>query len=550
MTAAFAIAFALALAGCGRGDAASGATPDAAPDAAKAQPQSQAQANPQPDLARMHSDAPGIAWFNGDVDAAFKSARASNKPVLLYWGAQWCPPCKQLKSAVFSRPDFIEKSKLFVAVYLDGDLPDAQKWGDVFRVTGYPTVVVLKPDRTEITRVAGNMDLSLYARVLDDALGDVRPVRDVIALATQGAAPLSATDCRRLAYHAFDLEDEGIFDSAKLQLAFENAARLCPVELAKERARLNILAASKAASLQKDAIEKGARADKALTVLIVRINELLGNKELAMANADALRGLPKEFFTAARQTLPQIAPGMRERLMAVADATTASTQFAPADQLAAQLIKIRVAKAYAPDGKVPTDVRTVALQTATKMLAVKQDPYVRAGVVNSAINIYIALDDWARARDLLALEASTSNTPHYYIGDWADAEEHLGNNQKALELLAEAYQEARGPASRFQWGFQYLDGLLRLAPDDVATIEKVGIAVLAELDGPNRIHRRTLSRLTRFDKSLRQWNTTPQRAAVVGKFRTRVEQACAKSPGDLATEQGCSGFGGAVAAAS
>jgi len=524
------------LGACGRGDAASAPPAPAKPAVSS--------------LASVHADAPGIAWFDGDVNAAFASAKVSNKPVLLYWGAQWCPPCKQLKSAVFNRPDFIEKSKLFVAVYLDGDLPDAQKFGDEFRVTGYPTVVVLKPDRTEITRVAGNMDLSLYARVLDDALGDVRPVRDVIALATQGAAPLSATDCRRLAYHAFDLEDEGVFDSAKLQLAFENAARLCPAELAKERARLNILAASKAASRQKDAIEKGARADKALTVLIVRINELLGNKELAMANADALRGLPKEFFTAARQTLPQIAPGMRERLMAVADATTASTQFAPADQLAAQLIKIRVAKAYAPDGKVPTDVRTVALQTATKMLAVKQDPYVRAGVVNSAINIYIALDDWARARDLLALEASTSNTPHYYIGDWADAEEHLGNNQKALELLAEAYQEARGPASRFQWGFQYLDGLLRLAPDDVATIEKVGIAVLAELDGPNRIHRRTLSRLTRFDKSLRQWNTTPQRAAVVGKFRTRVEQACAKSPGDLATEQGCSGFGGAVAAAS
>ena len=115
------------------------------------------------DLASVHADAPGIAWFKGDVDAAFKSAQASNKPVLLYWGAQWCPPCKQLKSAVFNRPDFIEKSKLFVAVYLDGDLPDAQKWGDVFRVTGYPTVVVFKPDRTEITRIAGNMDLSLYA---------------------------------------------------------------------------------------------------------------------------------------------------------------------------------------------------------------------------------------------------------------------------------------------------------------------------------------------------------------------------------------------------
>ena len=290
----------------------------------------------------MHADAPGIAWFKGSAEAALKSAKASNKPVLLYWGAQWCPPCKQLKSAVFSRPDFIEKSKLFVAVYLDGDLPDAQKWGDVFRVTGYPTVVVLKSDGTEITRIAGNMDLSLYARVLDDALGDVRPVKDVIALATKADAPLAAADCRRLAYHAFDLEDEGIFESAKLQVAFENAARLCPAELAQERARLHILAAGEAATLQKEAIEKGGKADKALTVLILRVNEVLANKELAMANADALRGLPREFYLAARQTLPQIAPGMRERIMAVADATTASPQFAPADQLAAQLMKIRV----------------------------------------------------------------------------------------------------------------------------------------------------------------------------------------------------------------
>lgn len=529
------------LAACARGDAATtpGAqTPSAAASTAAA-----------PDAAHLHADAPGIAWFNGDVDAAFKSAQASNKPVLLYWGAQWCPPCKQLKSAVFSRPDFIEKSKLFVAVYLDGDLPDAQKWGDVFRVTGYPTVVVLKPDRTEITRIAGNMDLSLYAGVLDDALGDVRPIKDVLDLAAKGTAPLAANDCRRLAYHAFDLEDDGVFESARLQAAFENGARLCPAQLGKERARLNIQAAAEAASQQKEAIEKGGKADKSLTVLIVRVNEILGNKELAMANEDALRGLPKEFYLAARQTLPQIAPNIRERILAIADATTTSPLFAPADQLAAQLMKIRVAEAYAPDGKVPTDIRSVALQTATKMLAVKQESYVRAGVVNSALNIYIVLDDWARARDLLTLEASTSNTPYYYLGDLADVEEHFGNQQRALELLAEAYQKARGPASRFQWGYQYLDGLMRMSPDDTATIEKVGISVIAEIDGPNRIHRRTLSRLSRLDKALREWNTTPARAAVVAKLKSNVAQACAKSPGDGAAEAGCRSFGNTVAAA-
>jgi thiol-disulfide isomerase/thioredoxin len=517
------------LAGCGQGDAAPTPGADTKPAAAV-------------DLASVHADSPGIAWFKGDVNAAFASAKASNKPVLLYWGAQWCPPCKQLKSAVFSRADFIEKSKLFVAVYLDGDLPDAQKFGDEFRVTGYPTVVVFKPDRTEITRIAGNMDLSLYAGVLDNVLGDVRPVKDVIELAVKGEGALAADDCRRLAYHAFGLEDDGVFPAAKLQTAFDNAARACPAELTKERARLHILATEQALMQQKDAITSGGKADKALTVSIVRVNELLTNRELALANADALRDLRGEFFLAARQTLPQLAPTLRERWMATADAATANPGFAPADQLAAQLMKIYAAKAYAADSKVPTDVRTVALATATKMLAVKQEPYVRAGVVNSAINVYIALDEWERARDLLALEATTSNTPHYYIGDLADVEEHLGNKQRSVELLAEAYAKAKGPASRFQWGYQYLDGLLRLTPDDLATIEKVGLQVASELDGPNRIHRRTLSRLNKLDTKLREWNTSAAREVVSAKLRTRVVQACSKGSDDAATETGCRAF--------
>ncbi|HEU5136815.1 MAG TPA: thioredoxin family protein [Steroidobacteraceae bacterium] len=514
------------LSACGRGDA-------AATSARKAEAKATAGVN----LADVHADAPGIAWFNGNVESAFASAKAANKPVLLYWGAQWCPPCKQLKSAVFNRPDFIEKSKLFVAVYLDGDLPDAQKWGDEFRVTGYPTVVVFKADRTEITRIAGNMDLSLYAGVLDNALGDVRPVKDVIEMAVKGGAPLAADDCRRLAYHAFGLEDDGVFPAAKLQTAFENAARTCPADLTKERARLHIRAAEQATTQQKDVLKSGGKADKALTVAIVRVNELLTNKDLSLANADALRGLRTEFFLAARQTLPQLAPTLRERWMAIADAATANQEFAPADQLAAQLMKITAAKAYAADGKIPTDVRVVALNTSAKMLAVKQDAYVRAGVVNSAINIYMALDDYERARDLLALEAATSNTPHYYIGDLADVEEHLGNIDRSVELLAEAYAKAKGPASRFQWGYNYLDGLLRLKPDDLATIEKVGGQVIAELDGPNRIHRRTLSRLNKLDAKLTEWNTSAERAKVAGNLRARVVRACETSSG--AKSGGC-----------
>ena len=71
----------------------------------------------------------GIAWFKGDVNAAFVAAKADNRPVFLYWGAVWCPPCNQVKATIFNRQDFIERSRFFVPVYIDGDSPSAQTAG-------------------------------------------------------------------------------------------------------------------------------------------------------------------------------------------------------------------------------------------------------------------------------------------------------------------------------------------------------------------------------------------------------------------------------------
>lgn len=83
-------------------------------------------------------------WFQGNVSEAFSKAAEEGKSILLYWGAEWCPPCHELKDNVFSHPEFSSFARGFVSVYLDGDRERAQAWGERLSVSGYPTVLLLE----------------------------------------------------------------------------------------------------------------------------------------------------------------------------------------------------------------------------------------------------------------------------------------------------------------------------------------------------------------------------------------------------------------------
>ena len=490
-----------------------------------------------------HADAPGIAWFDGNVDAAFAAAKTRSKPVLLYWGAVWCPPCQQLKSTVFSRPDFIEKTKLFVPVYLDGDEPGAQQAGERFRVTGYPTMVVLDAAGNEIQRIAGTMDLAQFANLLDTVLGDVQPVNAILDGAAAGRT-LSAQECHRLAYNGWSLDEVDEKDYAAQAARLTKAAQHCPATAAAERMRLKLFALNYAADAESDALSSGKQPSASLAARIDEIATDLKDRELARNAGDALIYVGENAFAAVKARGGKTAQSFVADYSAAMDAIADDTSFAEADRLETIASKLAASKIASPDGKIPEDLARSSRTRLDAILAGDQIPYVRSGIINSALHIFEQLDDDETAYRVVKAELPKTKTPYYYKADLASIAEDLGRKDEAIDWYAQAYTEAEGVATRFQWGTLYLLGLVRMKPEDAARIRDVGVQVLGELDGPDRIYRRSRTRLEKIDKELQAWNKAAKGAhsEVIGALRERMQQTCAKIPAQDQSREACNSF--------
>jgi thiol-disulfide isomerase/thioredoxin len=505
-----------------------------------APPVASASASQQGQALSVPADAPpGIAWYTGSLEAAFAQARGAGKPVLLYWGAKWCPYCHELKGTVFARADFIEKSRLFVPVYLDGDDPGAQRWGDEFRVTGYPTVLILRSDRSELERVSGGMDLSQYGEVLDLALGDVRPVQDLLAsLGGTPAAPLSRDDCRRLAYYGWDLDPIVMTQPAERVEVLEQASEACPPESSIEKARLTATAAVAATAAEQDSLHAGKAPSAQLATLVRRVDSIVAERKLATGTVDVLENLDDSFFTAAKQVVS--ARRLEKHWIAVIDPVVEDRDLPDMDRLDALQSKLQAVRGLG--GSIPAPLARFAEQRIDAVLARPHDENIQAGDVEAALNVLDVLGDTDHAYAVAMHEVQTSKTPYYYMDDVAELEEKRGHKDLAISWFERAYQESRGAATRFQWGTNYVGGLVRMHPEDDARIRSAALNVLGELDGPDRIYSRSRMRLERLDAVLRAWNHNGSHSATIGVLRQRVVDMCVKVPASDPAHGTCAGF--------
>jgi hypothetical protein len=485
----------------------------------------------------------GIDWFDGDVDAAFATAKAAGKPLFLYWGAEWCPPCAQIKATIFNRREFQERSRLFVPVYLDGDTPSAQKHGETFGVIGYPTMILFRSDGREITRLPGGVDVARYATILDVALADARPVADLIEGARRGDE-LSHNDWRLIAYHSWGTDAGRTVRDADRIATFRQLAARCPVELEADCARLffeYLYSAAEVANAGEQPFSGLERAEAR-----ERLLALLGKPSVLQANVQNLQYGAKDVVSLlSDEGSPERGDltAAWSKAIDMLEGGEVSTALSAPERLNLIRARVAVARLDDPAAPLPTALLDQARTAVAKVDAETRDGYARDAAINAAANLYWEADLDEEANRLLTTELTRSASPYYFMLALADLAQKAGREDEALQWLARAYTDAKGPATRFQWGASYLLGLLEMAPDDTQRIERAALDVIGELDdSPDAFYQRTRMRLEQLNTRLLDWGQGPERARVIETLRARTAEICRGLPQADEGRRSCESF--------
>jgi thioredoxin-related protein len=506
-----------------------------APEAAAPAP-----AAPASTAAQAHA---GIDWVKPDgasVEAIFAKAKADNKPVFLYWGAVWCPPCNQIKATVFNRPDFIAKSKAFVPVYLDGDTPGAQKLGAQFKVRGYPTTILFKPDGTELTRLPGEVDAVQYMQLLTLGLASTQPIKETLthALAKDAAATaLTADAWRMLAFYSWEIDEGQLVPKKELAATLQQLAQKCPPQFADSAARLMLKAAAIAAQ------EKAPGIDKAQ--VLTAAQSVLADPVRARENADIVAYYANDIIGSATTK------GSPERAALMASWNTAldrlmmDASLSKGDQLGATQAKVSLAEVDGPaDAKTPHDTAlvTLAREAAAKFDKTIADKYERQSVIPNAAHLLSDVGLLDESDAMLKAELPKAVSPYYHMLVLSSNAKKRGDTTAALDWAEKAYAGSIGPATRMQWGSGYVAKLVEMSPKDSARIETAASQIIGELEAaPETFYERNRRSLEKMGKQLTTWSQKGQQAPVLKKLTAQMDAVCAKLPEKDSAREACEG---------
>ncbi|MCB8932638.1 MAG: thioredoxin family protein [Fimbriimonadaceae bacterium] len=103
---------------------------------------------------------PVPAVWSSTLEEGLARARHEGKPLLVFFGTDWCLNCRAYTKSMFPEAEFIEAAKPFVLVKIDVDRDE--KLADRYAVNGIPDVLFMDPQGTVLERVVGYQAEGLY----------------------------------------------------------------------------------------------------------------------------------------------------------------------------------------------------------------------------------------------------------------------------------------------------------------------------------------------------------------------------------------------------
>lgn len=97
----------------------------------------------------------GVTWSEGSFDDVIQRAKAEKKLVFVEVWATWCSPCKKQAAEVFDTDDGAALMKNMIAWRVDFDEPAQRPLMERWNVLSLPTILVVRPDGTEVDRIEG-----------------------------------------------------------------------------------------------------------------------------------------------------------------------------------------------------------------------------------------------------------------------------------------------------------------------------------------------------------------------------------------------------------
>jgi thiol-disulfide isomerase/thioredoxin len=477
----------------------------------------------------------GIAWReaanDAQVDAAFAVARDEHKPVFMYWGAKWCPPCNHVKATLFNRQDFIERSRAFVPVYVDGDSPGAQKIGARFKVSGYPTMVLFNADGKEVTRLPGEVEPARYTEVLTLGMNAARPVGALLADALAHPAALAPSDWRLLAFYSWETDQQQVLGKDKLPATMRSLAAACPDSApdAAMRLRLKALAFTEGKS--------PAKLDAATRTAVLA---LLADPATTREQTDMVTNYAGEIVRA----MSASGSADRKALVAAFDAAlerlVTDTALSRADRTQALIARVDLVRIDEPEDHParPAAQRAKPHLPAALVAEVREhvarddreitDGYERQAVITADAYLLERAGLGDESDALLKANLVRSHSPYYLMSELAINARKRGDKAEALRWYREAYDKSEGPATRLQWGASYIAALVELAPNDEHAIEAAATQLWSEAAAqPDAFYMRSGRALQKVGSQLQAWNKGGAHRASMARLETKLGELCA-----------------------